>query len=372
MIYILPLLLGLLIYILYEDLKIIRYSILSLLYILINLKWLNNEILLLILLNILIYYWINYLNDTNRHLLGSLFLFGSYLNLCSTNLISLIVSIELLSFCILILINFYINEKYLGIIYYLFYGIFTSILILGLNYIYIGNKIGWILLKIVFIFKLGLVPFHNILPNIYKNISVSNILLIDIIYKINIFYIIYKLNLNYEIWYIMLLLLYSSIASLRYKNLINIMIYSSILNYAIILLSLKLENDWIWLNYIVYYSLYMLVFLYLLTNYFINKQFPKSYYLYFWIILLLNLLGIPPLSGFIIKYYVLYNILLNKLYILLIVSILSFIIFSYTYIRLLISILINDSEFIIINNNKYYSNFISIILIIICFPFILA
>lgn len=372
MIYISPLLIAFLIYIIYEDKYILKYGILSLLFWLLTINEINNEIILLSILSILIYYYINLNNENTIYLLSSLFLIGSYLNITSTTLISLFISIEILSFCSLILINFYINDKYMGIIYYLFYGIFTSILILSLNYIYMGNIIGLSLLKIVFIFKLGLVPFHNIIPNIYKNISLTKILLIDIIYKLNIFYVIYKLNIEYNIWYIILLLLFSSIASVNYKNLLNIMIYSSILNYSMILIILNIKSDWILWNYVYYYSMYVVIFIYLLTNYFINKQYPKSYYLWFWLILLFNLLGIPPFSGFIIKYYVLYYVLLNKLYVLLIFSVLSFIIFSYTYIRIIITMLISDSEFIIYNDNIRYTNLLSILIIIISFPFILA
>jgi NADH:ubiquinone oxidoreductase subunit 2 (subunit N) len=221
------------------------------------------------------------LEDGTLILLGGLFLIGGYLSIVSSSIISLFISIEVLSFTIIILINLYIQDQYTGIIYYLISGLFTGLFILSLGYLYLGYLISYKLILIVFLFKLGIVPFHIILPLIYTNLSPNNIFIIDIPYKIILFYVIIKLNLNYySYFYIIFILFFSSLASLRYQNLIYIMIYSSILNYGIILSIIYLNNISIFLYYILYYSIFILIYLYLLTNYYINKQIISSFYLY--------------------------------------------------------------------------------------------
>jgi len=138
MIYILPLLISLLIYIIYEDVNLIIYGIISLL---INMLWLspNIEILIIIYVILLIIYSVIGIGEnTTLIMLGGLFIIGSYLSIISTSMISLFISIEVLSFTIIVMINLYIQDQYPGIIYYLISGIFTGLFILSLGYLYIG------------------------------------------------------------------------------------------------------------------------------------------------------------------------------------------------------------------------------------------
>jgi hypothetical protein len=138
MIYILPLLISLLIYIIYEDINLIIYGIISLL---INMLYLpiNTEILIIIYVILLILYSIIGIGEnTTLIMLGGLFIIGSYLSIISTSMISLFISIEVLSFTIIVMINLYIQDQYPGIIYYLISGIFTGLFILSLGYLYIG------------------------------------------------------------------------------------------------------------------------------------------------------------------------------------------------------------------------------------------
>jgi hypothetical protein len=100
---------------------------------------LNTEILIIIYVILLVLYSIVGIGEnTTLIMLGGLFLIGSYLSIISTSMISLFISIEVLSFTIIIIINLYIQDQYPGIIYYLISGIFTGLFILSLGYLYIG------------------------------------------------------------------------------------------------------------------------------------------------------------------------------------------------------------------------------------------
>lgn len=367
MIYIIPLLMSIGLFILKEDTDILIYSIISLMLIILSMS--NQEITILLLIDTLCLYWIfRSGNQKILIMLGSLMILGGYLSILSTSLISLFVSIEILSFTQIIIINLYIQDQYPGILYYLLSGLFTGIFILSLGYIYIGYQIAYKLIIIVFIFKLGLIPFHILLPLIYLNLSTNNIFIIDIPYKIILFYILIKLNITLPLSYIYFLLFFSSLASLKYKNLIYIMIYSSIFNYAIILTIINLSNPSVFIYYILNYSIFVLIYIYLLTNYFINKEIFHSYYLYLWGVVIFNLLGIPPLAGFFIKFYALLLFGHHQLYLLLIIFLLSSLIFSYTYLRILITMLMSSNKYLIINTNPYWSNLISILISFISFP----
>ena len=378
MIYIIPLLISFLIYILIEDINLIIYGLITLLVLMIGLILNNNiiasamEPILIFYLGLLILYWLyRSIEDKTLIMLGGLFIIGSYLSIISTSIISLFISIEILSFTIIILINLYIQDQYPGIIYYLLSGLITSIFILSLGYLYLGYVLADKLLFIVLIFKLGLIPFHIILPMIYMNLSINNIFIIDIPYKIILFYILIKLNLilnSFLYIYIIFLLLFSSLASMRYKNLLYILIYSSNFNAALILIIISLKYYEYFIFYILYYSIFVLIYLYLLTNYFINKKIFQSYYLFLWLVLLFNLLGIPPLSGFFIKYYVLSLIIWNNLNILFFFSIISILFISYTYLRILNTILINNDNYKIILVNPNHSNLIAFLITFISFP----
>jgi NADH:ubiquinone oxidoreductase subunit 2 (subunit N) len=95
---------------------------------------------------------------------------------------------------ILILINLYIQDQYPGILYYLFSGLFSALFLLSLGYLSLGYLSASKILCIVLFAKLGLVPFHILLPNIYNNLSPQVILLMDIPYKMILFFVLYRLN----------------------------------------------------------------------------------------------------------------------------------------------------------------------------------
>lgn len=282
MIYLLPIFISLIFYIFKE---FNGYIILGLIYFIFTLIYTSNilpgvenvdnlitlESLVLILLSFLILYWLNLINnnDNTYQLLGSIFIIGSYLSLVATSIISLFISIELLSFCIIIIINLYIQDKYPGILYYLFNGLISGLFILSLGFIYMGNIIFYKLLSIVFIAKLAIVPFHILLPIIYQNLSIPWIFIIDIPYKIVLFIVLYKFNIFIidQTPIIILTLLIGSIGSLRYLNIINIQIYSSLYHYGLILITLSLNQLDYFIYYIFIYSFIIIILFYLINSY---------------------------------------------------------------------------------------------------------
>ena len=219
--------------------------------------------------------------NNNNLLLGIIFLIGSILSITSTSIISLLLGIEILSMTIIIIINLYIQDQYLGILYYIFSALFSALLILSLGYLYLGYIIGYKFLYIVLFYKLGIVPFHILLPNIYNNLSPKIILLIDIPYKIVLFYILYKtFLLSFDIKFLLYLnLIISAIGSLRYQNLLSLLVYSSLFNYSLILISISFQYIDIFIYYLYIYSFLVILYLYLITLKFINRKIQHPLYL---------------------------------------------------------------------------------------------
>lgn len=335
--------------------------------ILLNLNSLTHscECFLSILIIFFIIIWID-LNSNS--LLATIFLFGSLLVLRSTSLVSLFVSIEILTLTIIIVINLYIADKYPAILYYLFSGLFSALFVLSLGYISLGYEIAYKLIYAVWIYKIGLAPFHLLLPQIYNNLSPRVILLIDIPYKALLLYMVYRLNIPLFDYVLIFSILVGSIGSIIYKNLLSIMIYSSIFNYSLLLIAIYFNNINYFLFYLIIYAFMVFIYLYLIHYKFIDRQIDHPIYLLFWFILILNLMGIPPFNGFIIKFYIFYLMAANFSYLLLFISSLGVLILSYTYLRILLSMMMSDKSFKLNHTNSTYAHIVSSLLIFISIP----
>lgn len=369
MLLILPLFFGMTLYLLNEKDSILLTSCFSL-YIIYNKSiFLSSEILIIYLLLGLVMIWLDMNN--NNLLLGIIFLIGSILVITSTSILSLLISIEILSMTMIILINLYIQDQYPGILYYLFSGLFSALFILSLGYLLLGYTIAFKFLYIVLFFKLGLVPFHILLPNIYNNLSPRVILLIDIPYKIVLFFVLYKMyflsfNINFLLY---LTLLIGAIGSLRYQNLLSLLIYSSLFNYGLILISISFQYIDFFLYYIYIYAFTVVIYFYLITYKFLDRKITNFYYIFLWFIIWINLIGIPPFNGFWIKFFILYIAIYNSSYFLVFIISLGILLLTYTYLRILISIIMNNKTYqISSNNNHLFNNLISILIVIISIP----
>ncbi len=324
---------------------------------------------------ILIFYWLsnnkenNYIEIIYIYLL--LFLISTILIFNASSLLSLFISIEYISFLMITFINLYIQNKYPGIIYYLFSGLFSAIFILSLGYLYMGYTIAYSLISLVFIFKLGLGPLHILMPYIYNSLSPKKILFIDIISKYILFYIFNRLIISIPInlqFISLITIIIGSILILKEYNLLNILVYSSITNYGLLIISMS-ENS-IFFIYLIFYSFMVIIYLYLITHIWILYSFKSknNWYIILWSILLLNMIGIPPLTGFFIKFYLLQLLFINESYFILFIILLSLLFLSSIYIRILLGFIINEKIIKIHNNNIIYSHFISSLIILLSFP----
>lgn len=401
MIIILPLLFSLLLYLLKEKTinhsdDTLLYGCFSIIFSLIMTEYIpvniSSEKIILFFITILIIYQI----DLNKNsFFGSFFLLSVSLAIFSFSIFSFFLTVEMISFLVLILLNLYVQDQYPGIIYYLFSGLFSALFLLSLGYLSMGYFISYSLISVVFFYKLGLVPFHFLLPHLYNSISPRKIFLFDIPSKLVLFYLYFRISSVYiDLSVIIILsLLVGSIGALRYQNLLTILVYSSIANYGIILLIISYNEQGSFLFFIIIYSLMVLIYLYLIISKQIDKKINNYYYIIFFFILIINLMGIPPFSGFQIKFIPLFILIENyysSSYLFIIISF-SFILLGFTYLRILLSLilkydqtplnnnmpkilnnkdnnLVKESIIVVNNKNVPYAHFISSLLVILSFP----
>lgn len=349
-----------------------KYGVLILLIYILNISIGINHYELIIIL--LLLYWLLNDNKSLNSIYGILFLMSMIFIFNANSLYGVFISIELISFIMITYINLYIQDKYPGILYYLFSGLFSALFILSLGYLYMGYTIAYTILSLVFIWKLGLGPLHILMPYIYNSLSPKRILFIDIICKFLLFYIFSKLIITIPInlYFISIIsLIIGVLSALKDYNLLNILIYSSISNYGLLLMIIKYNN--IFFIYLMFYSFMTLIYLYLITHIWILYSFNNNYYIFLWFILIINMIGVPPLTGFWIKLYLLYILVLNYNYLILFIVLFALLLLSSVYIRILLTFIINNNlnNMDLYNNNIFHSHFISSLILSLTFPIFL-
>lgn len=293
----------------------------------------------------------------------------------SYNLILIYIAIELQSYSIYIITSRYNNSYYAsksGLIYFLLGSLASILILLGLVILYSmtglinlydistyistnpfganieSNKLilGYMLILIGLLFKIGVAPFHNWLINIYVNVPLIVTFWISIVTKISILTFIYTLlhNTPYiytytdtlNIVYILSILsvLSMSIGAVGGVSQINIkrvIAYSGLANTGYMLYAIIANNQLTLQAYIFNISQYSLThvnwFLILIITVIYkalyNKLNDKNEMSYFpqlnnifgyvvmnpymsfsYVVTLASLIGIPPLLGFYGKYYI--------------------------------------------------------------------
>ena len=232
--------------------------------------------------------------------------------------------------------------------------------------IYYAIILGLIFLLSSFLFKLGSVPFHMWIPDIYEGIPTSVTIFLTTVPKIAIFSIVTRLcytsfyNL-YNYWQPLLTI--SAIFSIvlitfvliSQKKIKRFLAYSSIVHMGYLLLGISfgtLEGVQASLLYLIIYmintiNIWTLVIslervqktnkiIYLSDLNYIYKTNPLLAFIF--AISLFSMAGIPPLAGFFSKFYIFLAALENGSYFLLFTGILTSVISAFYYIRIIKSI----------------------------------
>jgi proton-translocating NADH-quinone oxidoreductase chain N len=330
------------------------------------------------------------------NILGMFFLLSSY------DFFIFLISWELYNFSFYIIISYsHSNHNALSaaLKYFLLSALSTAILLYSLTIIYseIGNlhyeniliimnnyinnnlKFGFFLFSISLLFKLSAVPFHYWAPDLYDNQPTRITIWIAILPKLLIFFIIINLinilHIHQSLFFILgfLSIIFGALGLTQQYKIKRFLTYSAITNVGYFLLSYTNITTLI-INIIIYSLTTLNIFAILI---FLEKQYNreitslsqlKGLFQFnpilsiIFSISIFSLAGIPPLAGFFGKLLLLEHYINYYSGILFLIIILSIVISTSNYIKLLYNINFNKDNFInsqhFINFNSYGLNFI--------------
>lgn len=306
------------------------------------------------------------------------------------NLISIYLAIELQSLSFYILASMKRNSEYSteASFKYFILGVFSSgFLLLGFSILYgitginnieqfyklfvdnfsyvehIGIYLGLLLIIMSFLFKIGAVPFHVWLPDVYEGSPLSVTAFFAIMPKIIIISIMlrifastfYDLMNELNIFFIMssiASMILASITALYQNKIIRLLAYSAIGHIGYILIgfaSASIESIQSLLLYIIVYiimtiNLYSSVIALKSKDATVEIKYLKEFtnlskinpVLAFTIItILFSMAGIPPLAGFFSKLYIFFSAINGEMYLLALIGVLTSVISAVYYIYLI-------------------------------------
>jgi len=315
------------------------------------------------------------------------------------NLFIFFLSIEMQLLCsyVLAALKRYSNfSTEAGIKYFLFGAFSSSLLLFGVSFLYglygtldiisiyfiINNYFNYnylLLFSLFFIFiglffKLGAVPFHWWLPDVYEgSLSIVTLFfsvfpkLTLIFFFIKISYFIFLFNFNLLFFLIgFFSIIVGFINAMFQFKIKRFLAYSSIftIGFLIIILSQgNIDSFFVVFFYLLCYSITLMSFFFLLLH--IRLRFFKEFfYLYelsyvlksnviisiFFVILFFSFAGVPPLIGFFSKFYLFLFLINNYNFFLVFIVLLCGVISSFYYVRVIRILLFNNLK----NYNKLY------------------
>lgn len=235
-----------------------------------------------------------------------------------------------------------------------------------------GFLIGFLLLTVGFLFKLGSAPFHMWMPDVYEGSPLLITAYLSTLPKISLIFVIFKLY--YFVFFEVFLfcqglftltalfsILLGSVAAIYQVKLKRMLTYSMITNTGYLLLGLSfgdISGIYITLFYLISYVFIMigLFFCFLSLrdrssgllvkriNLFSNLLEVNPFLSFSIFILLFSIAGIPPLLGFYSKFFLFLFSLKYKMYWMAILFVIFSVISVFYYIRLVKLMYFNRSE----------------------------
>lgn len=278
------------------------------------------------------------------YLLFFLVLIGSLVIISSDHLLIIYLGLELQTFSLFILISKNkgsVKSSEAGLKYFILGAISSGLYLLGLCLFFISNtslnikdliilnndiitSIGFSLVLLSFSFKLGLSPLHFWLPDIYEGSSWDVISILSTIPKISVLSIFIQIIIKVDLifFFCLLSVIIGTLGALNQTKLKRLLAYSSISHMGFLVLGFSMINS---TGYEVSF-IYLFIYIFTIISIFIliiNTSLLKEYYIVelsglqyinktislSWLIIIFSIAGIPPLSGFISKWFVLWNII---------------------------------------------------------------
>nr|YP_009735114.1 NADH dehydrogenase subunit 2 [Acropyga fuhrmanni]QBG38600.1 NADH dehydrogenase subunit 2 [Acropyga fuhrmanni] len=253
---------------------------------------------------------------------------------------------EINNFLFICYLCFQMTNKKSIFIFFLTQIISSLLLILPLIFnnffLFINMKFFTINFFLSLMIKLGIPPFHLWMTLISNYMNWKIIMIFLTIQKIIPFYLISMIETKFLIFNYLIM---SSIMISTYKmiNLLNLkmlLTYSSINQTGWMLFLIYLKNLF-WLIYMYTYMLILLIFFFFISffklnlKFYLNSNLTKNFNIMF-LMLIMNLSSIPPMSFFLLKWMNIFISILNSnLHLIFMIMMISSFILIYIYINIL-------------------------------------
>lgn len=362
----------------------------------------------------------NQINNYEYLILIEISILSACLLLNTNDLLHYYIVIELQSLCFYVITalkknNIYSSEA--GLKYFILGSLIAGLLLFGIALLYGAtgltnlkelsifllttkyNKLivfSFILIYISLLFKLTVAPFHTWAPDVYEGTPSVITLFFNSVPKFSLLVILVKiLNVVFysliEIWQILMIiniilsLVIATFNTFKQYKIKRFLIFSSMTHIGYILLGITTGTIEGIQSIFVYFIIYIVSILNIwsIYIYFNNKikylsdlsyiyKYNKTLGLSF-IITMFSMAGVPPMAGFLAKFYSFFVCIENNFYLLAIIGAILSIICTFYYIRFLKIIYFeNTKKFLIlnINLNKTISLIISFTGILLFYIFI--
>jgi NADH-quinone oxidoreductase subunit N len=316
---------------------------------------------------------------------------GSCIAISARDLILLFVGLELAALSGYMLACFKrdsIKSSEAGLKYFVLGALASCLILLGMSFLYgfsgstsyvvlaqiteqetinIGIIVGGMLLLSGLMFKMSAAPFHFWTPDVYEGAPIISVSFFASSQKLGVLAVLIvmlvyiqpsnEFSIALRVAAILSMLV-GSIGALIQESIKRLMAYSTILNvgFAFIPLVTFGENGWvISMTYLVIYAISTIGLFALLGLALGDKaddgqlkdlsglSSEHKILAAFISILIFSMIGLPPMAGFFGKYYVLYNAVENKEYLLAAAGLLSSLIAAYYYLRIIKAIYFEES-----------------------------
>nr|ALO20737.1 NADH dehydrogenase subunit 2 [Euphysa aurata] len=346
---------------------------------------------------------LNYSKFSDELILILINLFSIILIIINTNILWLYLIIEIQTFTLFILIaknreNILSLES--SVKYFILGALSSGFYLLGVTFIFKFNlnldlgflwnlnfnsniyiKLGYLLILISLFFKIAIFPLHFWIADIYEGSDIKLILLLSTLPKLGIIFILIHLISNDSIILICSLLsvVVGSFGAFNQTKIKRLLAYSGISHLGFIVLGISLGSELGYEPSMVYIIIYMFTtFSIILVFFLLNKNdiyiidLGELYYSskiigLTLIFLIFSLAGIPPLLGFLSKFFII-SILLSNNFIISCIILIIFSILSISYYLRVVKILYfqENKSFLVFkkilkpNNKLNYLNLIFI------------
>lgn len=262
--------------------------------------------------------------------------------------------LNLMSFIPLIINNKNQCSSESALKYFLIQALGSSLIIFAASLTLISYEFSIIILTAPLLLKLGAAPFHFWFPQIIEGLSWPQSIILLTVQKIAPMFLLSYLT-ETQTTYIILMwarifsALLGSIIGLNQTSLRKLIAFSSINHIGWLLISLLISDSVFILYFIFYYfiSTSVVLLFYFQQAFYINQlinqnNLPVNIKVIVFISLL-SLRGLPPFSGFFPKWVVIQELSINKLYLPLVILIISALITLYFYLRISIGFFLLSS-----------------------------